>query len=849
MEAQKVESEQQEQQRQINGCENVDGEQKEGVTVVKGGATTTTTDNNKVTVVPGGGENDGGVDTANPSESLGDDKLRNTTNTKTETPDEPVDGSLQQQKQNQHQFNRLASMETYMSQKTQQSDLTHQSVAKKTTGGAGDEGAVAPPTKKVVYERVTSFESRDTRDSIGWLANVVDDGLKDKDPRDYGNSIMTVDDGVDQHNNSNGNDPTTTAAATAVVAARDERVGNEKKDASRGDGGGDGIQGQEGQGTQAQGKGFDESGIMHTTPTRKQPSVLSAQDDTMHAHASGGVRATTTATNNNSLSQSGGKMKKKRKRSITLDAAIDAQNHKNILMKNKSYEYAKLAHNKFNMLYEKNENFFDVVGRRIPIVIDAWRSHNNGSSPSSLIQCWANEYCARDTPGPWSAATEPTLRTDIYQYKYTVEISEFKEEEEERLKMFRELSSRHIMKLSENYKSGFSNAIPGRVYMKNCAEWTPNCQLYTKSEFMRKEDAIRCGIGYILALPIHESGKHHQPVCVLEIARLGTDHKSTNPANKLFSAMAHSSILQDVQFLNENLKRLGLVAPVVPQDLFGYGFDKLCPQPKSSLETIEGGGEGGGDDSIAIGHSLSHALPSCPLTASVMRPDEKDVMANIVKKAVENGDVEYAQFWYHVTKRKGSLVTNGMPFEMNEYHDESEPSQELPWYVKEQSVRQAVDLGLQPFSRLTAYRIACEERALSPLTGGPVGAAYNAFKTTSKAKIIYWPDVQNATSSKFVMSHVCASLKVEAVAAVVIPNLLLDTNKQRATGDTPSGNVILELVLPSSRTREQHRKSISNVVNMASCEGKQLQLSWKQRQLEEQQNALAQLKKHLNENQ
>ena len=43
---------------------------------------------------------------------------------------------------------------------------------------------------------------------------------------------------------------------------------------------------------------------------------------------------------------------------------------------------------------------------------------------------------ARDTPGPWSAATEPTLRTDIYQYKYTVEKNEFKEEEEGNIFIF-----------------------------------------------------------------------------------------------------------------------------------------------------------------------------------------------------------------------------------------------------------------------------------------------------------------------------------------------------------------------------------------------------------------------------
>merc|ERR1712118_76901 len=122
-------------------------------------------------------------------------------------------------------------------------------------------------------------------------------------------------------------------------------------------------------------------------------------------------------------------------------------------------------------------------------------------------------------------------------------------------------------------------------------------------------------------------------------------------------------------------------------------------------------------------------------------------------------------------------------------------------------------------------------------TGGPVGAALHAFKTTGKAKIIYWPDVQNANSSKFVMTHTAASLNVESVAAVVIPNLLIDTQEMRAS-DTPTSCVVLELVLPTDADREEDRKKILDVVNLAQIEGRALQLAFKQQQNEEEQKQL-----------
>merc|ERR1712019_36134 len=52
-------------------------------------------------------------------------------------------------------------------------------------------------------------------------------------------------------------------------------------------------------------------------------------------------------------------------------------------------------------------------------------------------------------------------------------------------------------------------------------------------------------------------------------------------------------------------------------------------------------------------------------------------------------------------------------------------------------------------------------------------------------------------------------------------------------GDRHNACAVLELVLPTDKTRDQHRKSISNVVNMAHSEGKHMQLSWKQQQSKE----------------
>jgi len=655
---------------------------------------------------------------------------------------------------------------------------------------SGEKSAAAAATRQ--YARMSSFESKDSRESIGWLANVVDDGLRDKNPeQSRGETKAALADaaslGVSDESDDAGDDGKNVnvdSTQVAVAVAGGAYPGSSQQQ-------------------QRRRRREDEEAARDNEALADAPTEDAAGDK------DGAGRSTA--------------RKWRRKRSITLDAAIDAQNHKSVLYKSKSYE-AKLANNKLNVLYEKNDSFFDIVGRRIPCVIDAWSRRLGAVAPSSLIQVWANEFCGSDNPGSWSEATEPNFRCDNYHFKCIVQKTSFREEEEERLKRFREMSAQRVLHLSE-HKNGFAGSLPGRVLMKNCAEWTPNCQLYTRSEFMRRDDAIKCGIGSILALPVHEIGKPHQPVCVVEIVRLGTTQPASAAA-MINSAMENVSIAQDVEFLNSILKPLGLSAPALPQDVFGFSFEKLCPPVDSAV---------GGATGLSL---VATNAAACPLTSTAIRDDERAVMEKIVEKAVEKGEVELAQFWYFIGKRKGSLVTNGLPHATNEDTSpqqkqgeqgavDDEEQRSLTWFSEEQNANTS-ELGLDPFSRLMAYRIACEECALPLSTGGPVAAAFNAYKTTAKSKIIYWPDVQNATASKFVMSHTAASLKVEAVAAVVVPNILID-----ADGDRHNACAVLELVLPTEKTRDQHRKSISNVVNMAHSEGKQMQLSWKQQQSKE----------------
>ena len=714
------------------------------------------------------------------------------------------------------------------------------SVQHNTEGGGAGVGAGASPT----YKRITSLESRGSKESMGWLSNVLGDGLRDKMPG-----------------------KTATEAAKGKAAQVRRTASAPRRPAT--------VEGQasitlahRGVTTKIQ-HVFVDSDDENTHDDATALENHAGDDDAAETATAAGGGGGGNASRRHPSSAT--KAKKRKKRSISLNDAINQQSHQDVLMKTKSYEYAKLANNKFNMLFETNANFSDIVGRRIPIVNDAWRKKFAGTS-SSLIQTWANEYCGRNSPGPWSveAVTEPCLRCDIYHCQHTVQYTEYEEDEESRLKLFRSVSAQKVLKLSNFQKHGFNGSLPGRVLMKNCAEWTPNAQLYTKTEFMRRVGAVESGVWYILAVPVLEMSSLHKPVCVIEIVRLGPDASASQDA-RLRGAMANVSVANDIEFLNSVLRPLGLVAPAIPQELFGVTFEQLCPpMPSVSPESLSGVPE---SSAATIGEpSTSSSSPPQPqpqeaLTAKLLRSDEREAMERVVTQATANGDIEFAQFWYYLDKRKGSLVTNGMPYAISDKAatdgwdmDEEGPivtSVSIPGAgsvkndddnnnddIREPDAEELQKLGLQPYGRLAAYRIACEERAMPTTTGGPVGAALQSFKTNAKAKIIYWPDVQNASSTKFVMAHTAASLHVESVAAIVVPNILIDAQNMRAP-DIPSGCVVLELVLPPDADRDVSKNAISKVVNMAHLEGRALQLAYKQRQNEEEEKQLLKEKQQL----
>eukprot|EP00250_Pteridium_aquilinum_P009969 c19061_g1_i2 orf=777-4364(+) len=71
------------------------------------------------------------------------------------------------------------------------------------------------------------------------------------------------------------------------------------------------------------------------------------------------------------------------------------------------------------------------------------------------------------------------------------------------LSSYREYSSRYTFSAEEGDPEAF-RALPGRVFQKKTPEWTPNVQLYKRSEYLRMDDAERCNVRGSLAVPVFE---------------------------------------------------------------------------------------------------------------------------------------------------------------------------------------------------------------------------------------------------------------------------------------------------------------------------------------------------------
>eukprot|EP00250_Pteridium_aquilinum_P015508 c22625_g1_i4 orf=2149-5793(+) len=71
------------------------------------------------------------------------------------------------------------------------------------------------------------------------------------------------------------------------------------------------------------------------------------------------------------------------------------------------------------------------------------------------------------------------------------------------LSSYRKLSSQYTFSVEEG-DGEMCPGLPGRVFLKKTPEWTPNVQLYQRSEYLRVYDAERCNVHGSLAVPVLE---------------------------------------------------------------------------------------------------------------------------------------------------------------------------------------------------------------------------------------------------------------------------------------------------------------------------------------------------------
>ena len=66
--------------------------------------------------------------------------------------------------------------------------------------------------------------------------------------------------------------------------------------------------------------------------------------------------------------------------------------------------------------------------------------------------------------------------------------------------------------ISENYVFGVSGGfpgLPGRVYLQQVPEWTPNVQFYSDHEYLRVKHAMACDVRGTLAVPVFEASSRN----------------------------------------------------------------------------------------------------------------------------------------------------------------------------------------------------------------------------------------------------------------------------------------------------------------------------------------------------
>ena len=81
----------------------------------------------------------------------------------------------------------------------------------------------------------------------------------------------------------------------------------------------------------------------------------------------------------------------------------------------------------------------------------------------------------------------------------------------DRLRVYRSVSENYVFSVA-----GGSPGLPGRVFLQQVPEWTPNVQYYSRKEYLRVEDAQRCDVRGTLAVPVFEASSR-DCVAVIEL--------------------------------------------------------------------------------------------------------------------------------------------------------------------------------------------------------------------------------------------------------------------------------------------------------------------------------------------
>jgi len=74
------------------------------------------------------------------------------------------------------------------------------------------------------------------------------------------------------------------------------------------------------------------------------------------------------------------------------------------------------------------------------------------------------------------------------------------EHKTDRLSVYRTVSERIDFAVS-----GGSPGLPGRVFLQQVPEWTPNVQFYSIREYLRVKEAQKCDVRGTLAVPVFEA--------------------------------------------------------------------------------------------------------------------------------------------------------------------------------------------------------------------------------------------------------------------------------------------------------------------------------------------------------